>query len=366
VPLITGLVCGQRQSDDESCPPMPQQPSRARPPSAARPRPHALGWLAALVLGSLPARAQPAPADDAFVLGKALMDQGRIAEACTKFAESLALDRRSGTLLNLAVCREQEGRHATALRLFEEARARAVKDGRADRVALTEEHLARIRPRLSWLTLRVAAGAVGPDLVVLRDGEELPRVRWGTIEALDPGPHTVVATAPGRARFEATVVLGPAGDAQVVEVPAPAPPLSAPAPPTRPLEVADAVPPPPRRSSSPVLAIGWTFTGVGAAALVAAGVFGVKAIHDVRVSDMQCPGNICTTTDAFQQAQDARTEARLADIVTPVGLFTTAAGLYLLLRNRPEPSGQRATTSLPRLSTAVAYGAWCISLRGPW
>ena len=74
------------------------------------------------LLFALPAPAQITPADSAFLQGKALMDQGRTAEACEKFAESLALERRGGVLLNLAVCREEQGRYATALGLLHEAR----------------------------------------------------------------------------------------------------------------------------------------------------------------------------------------------------------------------------------------------------
>jgi hypothetical protein len=348
----------------------------------------AAGGLAAaavaLVAGLAPA--QPKPADEAFVLGKALMDQGHVAEACLKFAESLSLERRGGTLLNLASCREKEGRHATALRLFEEARERAVKDGRSDRVDLARREIDRLRPKLSWLTVRLAEGAAAPDLVVQRDGEVLPPDRWGVIEAVDPGPHAVVAVTPGRPRFEATVTVGEAGDAQVVEIPAPPVPAEKPPPPTPPVlaekppspgppipvpvpapaasapavPAAQALPPPLPAWVRPA---GGVVTGLGVATFVVGLVLGVNAIRDVRESDPLCPRDVCTTMGAFHQAQSAAVEARIADFTIPLGLLAAAGGIYLMIGPRREPSNRPAAV---HVSGRFGRGASGLSLEGGW
>jgi hypothetical protein len=276
------------------------------------------------------------------------MERGRVAEACQKFAESLALARRGGTLLNLAVCREKEGRYTAALPLLREARERALKDGRADRAALAEDHLEGVERRLSWLTVRLAPGAAVPGLVVRRDGEELPGESLGAREAVDPGPHTVTAAAPGRARFEATVTVGTAGDAQVVEIPGEAPALE------------------PRGGGTSTAAalrrpVGWTITALGLTTLVVGSAFGVEAIRDVRESAPSCPMNVCTTVAAYQQNQQAHRAARIADIAIPTGLPVGAAGLYLLLQ-----PGAHARTGSPRLAPAIAIGTSSVSLRGGW
>ncbi len=316
----------------------------------------ALAALGLVLLRALPAPAQTTPSDEAFLQGKALMEQGKTGEACRKFAESLALERRGGTLLNLGVCWEKEGHYASALRVLHEARVRALKDGHADRAELADASLQRVEGKLSWLTVRLAPHAAAPDLTIQCDGEDLPSSSWGTLRAVDPGQHTVLAAAAGRPRFEVTVQVGPAGDTQVVEIPA------APAP------------PPPRESAaSPASAptwirpVGGVVAGLGAALLVVGAVFGAEAIHEVQESDPLCPGDACTTPAAVKENGDAHTAARISDVAIPTGLALTGAGLYLLLRRSPQPAASPSAVALLRhLAPDVAPGVTRFSVRGAW
>jgi hypothetical protein len=319
--------------------------------------------LVAACLVAAPCFAQSKPADDAFLMGKALMEQGRIDDACAKFDESLKLERRGGTLLNLAVCRQKQGRHATALRLLREARARALKDQRDDRIDLAEKAMAESGAKLSWLTIRVAAGADAPDLAIQVDGEDLPRASWGVLQAVDPGSHVVAATAAGRARMETTVTVGEAGDQRSVEIPAPKPEVTAE---TRP--PADELPPapPPSVTSAAPGARAWqkplgaTVAAVGVSALAIGAVFGVKAIHDAAASNPLCPDDGCkknvpTEVAAYNQQRAAATAARVADVAIPLGAAAAAAGLVVLFLPRapaaPTRSAARVTTLLVPLLT---------------
>jgi hypothetical protein len=183
-----------------------------------------LALLAAHVLASSIARAQASPADahaaeQLFNQGRALMEQGKFAQACPLFAESQRLDPGGGTLLNLAVCHEKEGRIATALGEFETALLQAQRDKRKDREAIARERIAALAPKVPHLIITLGAGVAEIDgLSVTVDTNEVKRESFGTAMPVDPGLHRIDASAPGRKR--ATFVLPiPEGTTKPLEIP---------------------------------------------------------------------------------------------------------------------------------------------------
>jgi hypothetical protein len=76
------------------------------------------------------------------------LTEGRVSDACPKFEESHRLDPSGGTILNLALCHEKEGKLARSWSEFNEASAFARRDYRADREA---------EPYLFWTSRRAHA-----------------------------------------------------------------------------------------------------------------------------------------------------------------------------------------------------------------
>jgi hypothetical protein len=138
-----------------------------------------------------------AVAEMLFFTARGLMEAGRYAEACSKLAESYRLDTAAGTLLNLAVCHESEGRVASAWGEFRQALSDARKSNRADREELAKEHIAKLEPDLPFLTIVVPDAVKVKDLEILRNGVVLGSGGWGTELPIDPGKVEIVMRAPG-------------------------------------------------------------------------------------------------------------------------------------------------------------------------
>ena len=162
----------------------------------------AASFVALVCLAPL-ARAQSGGAEVALAemlyrQGRQLIAEGKVSEACPKFAESYRLDAATGTLLNLASCHESEHKLATAWLEYSEAVTLARHDRREDRIRFAQEHLSAIEPKLSRLTVVVPPGVEAPDLEIQVDRVSVRRAAWGVPSPLDPGAHTVEARAKGR------------------------------------------------------------------------------------------------------------------------------------------------------------------------
>lgn len=204
-----------------------------------------------LLLRTIPAAAEPAESKSAsdalFYEGNTLMAEGRVADACTKFEQSLALVRRGGSLLNVALCQEAAGALAAAAPLFQEALEIAGRDGHPDRQEIARQHLDGLRPKLAWIVVTKTPADELPGLEISCDGALVPRERWGVPTAATPGKHVILASAPGRERFEASVTVGAPGEIHVVQIPL----LREPAAPDRAARVSDAALPAPVKAATP-------------------------------------------------------------------------------------------------------------------
>jgi hypothetical protein len=327
----------------------------------------AMALLGTLTLGGArAARAdEAAVAEQLYELGRKLMAEGRVSEACPKFEESQRLDPATGTLLNLATCHEAEGKLATAWGEFKEGELAARHDGRVDREDYARLHLAGLEPRLSYLTVSVSKASLAPDLVVTLDGKPLGPGSWDTAVPVDPGEHEVVARAEGYAPFSGRVTvtylarrhaiaveLAPGKAAPRVSVVAPPPPTPA-APESRPARDGGRI-------------AGYVVGGVAVAALGAGAIFAVRANQkwDARNANGQCDATNACNSVGVAYGNDAQTAATLADVSFVVGALGAAAASYLLFFRSDAASG--TTTAQLRLGAAASASAAGLTLSGAW
>jgi hypothetical protein len=194
--------------------------------------------------------------------GRALVAEGKVNEACPKFAESYLLDAATGTLLNLASCHENERKFASAWLEFSRAVALARRDRRYDRVRFAQERLAVIEPKLSYVTAIVPPAAEVFGLEIRVDGVPLRSAARGVSTPVDPGPHSFEATAPGRKPWAQEVTITRDATNLTVQVPT----LEPVAPPT--MEPSTTAPPPSRPIPTSVYVAGGVTLGLTAAAAI--------------------------------------------------------------------------------------------------
>jgi hypothetical protein len=298
------------------------------------------------------ARAEPTSADKSlatqlFKEGRTLVDQGKYAEGCRKLEESQRLDPGGGTLLNLALCHEKEGRSATAWAEFTEALGIARKDDRPQRAEIAQQHIEALEPTLSRLTIQVPAGSDLPDLEIKRDGTAIRRAAWGTAMPIDPGEHLVEAFALGKIPWKQTVIVGGKAETKTIAVPAlenapvaPTPTAGAPSGqmPVTFVEV--------RKPINPAV---WVAYGIGAAGVGVGTYFGVRALSEQHTADDNCPQDKCVNQAGTNANANAIKYANISTVGFGVGVVGIGLGTYLLL--------SRGTTTAPSSAMASRWFA---------
>jgi hypothetical protein len=322
-----------------------------RSPAPRRPDLHAAVLAAVLLAAPLSAHAQrsdKAAAESLFQEGKALVAQGRTAEACSKFAESQRLDSSVGTLLNLARCQEQLGRTASAWATYKEASTLAHAVGQTERESAAKDFASKLEPRLS--RLRIEATSAPAGLAITRDGITVGEGSLGSAIAVDPGEHTVEATAPGYKAWSTKIVVGADADTKSVAVPALEPEPSA-VPAGQGASAATggaqgAVTGPDASASGAgggkngMRTAAFVVGGAGVVALGVGAVLGGFAMRDAGELETACRKNACSR-DNMDRVESATTKATVSTIGIGVGAAAVGAGVALLILSR-SPSKESA------------------------
>lgn len=162
------------------------------------------------------AGAQSAAAEALFDDGERLLKEGKVGEACDAFATSNKLEARAGTLLNLAMCREQNGQLATAWSAYKDAHTRATD---AKKQQFAADRAAALEPRLSYLTISVPDESRIDGLALTRNGSPVDPALWNRSIPVDGGTYVIAGRAPGHEEWSTTVVVPVEKGKISVEVP---------------------------------------------------------------------------------------------------------------------------------------------------
>ncbi len=311
--------------------------------------------LAAIVLRATPALAgDEAAAEALFLEAKKLAAEGKLGEACPKFAESNRLDRGAGTLIHLADCYEKNHQTASAWATFRDAASAAQGLRRTDWEKLATSRAAALEPKLARLTIKVVEPAEG--IAVTRDGAPTSPASWSVAIPVDVGNHVVVASAPGRKAFKATVTVRADGDRSELVVPKLEPGATG---------ATGGVATTPAgsesdsgSSGSSQRTIGFVVGGIGIAVGAVGAVTGLIAMGKNNDSKTACPNDGPCASSA---AVDASSSARTFGTVSTIGFIAGGVGLAVgavLVVTAPSASTERthstaAATKPPARSLCI-------------
>ncbi len=322
-----------------------------------------------------------------------LMSQGEYEKGCKKYEESALLDESPSRLLKLASCHERRGKVASAWATLGEAAELAEARGELHKAALALENQKRLEPHIGRLKVIVPEEAQLDDLVITRDGAPLAYALWGLAVAIDPGPHVIHVTAPGRQSWQAEIGLMPGPSTVLLRVPVlqvdsdratfdrerrllerregsqPAPislggsafEAKAPSEPA----VDDSI-------GSTQRTIGLVLAGTGVASLAVGTGFALAARSTHNDLLAMCAGNVCSAS-AVELLSEERSQVLRSNVALGVGLAALAGGAVVYFSaptsRSPRTGGGSNVAATPvarrlRLSTAVGPGGAALALGG--
>ena len=298
----------------------------------------ALALGSVVVLGSSSAWAgDPAAAREQVKLGYQLAQDGKCDEAIPHFVESLRLDVKAITLINLAACEEKTSKLADALGHWVEARARAQAEGNGPIEAEAEKKAKALESRVSKLTLVVLGAPPGAEVV--RDGVTLGSASMGVPLPVNPGAHTLVVRAKDHEDATDSVTIAE-GESKRVELEIGAPKKAVAA-------SGERGPAKPQGDSSKTSPLVYVGVGTAVAGVVVGSVTGLMAFGKASTAEDKCPNIIdCSPTgkDAVDSGRSLGTIATIAFAVAAVG---AAVGVYGLVWGKPSSSASVAVTVGP-------------------
>jgi hypothetical protein len=287
------------------------------------------GFGLALCLAAAPALAQEPDAGtrmaarELAVSGAEAFDKQDFVTALDRFKRAESLYKVPSISVMVARCYASVGRVVEAVDKYEET-LRTPLDAAAPEafqraVAEATAEVEVARARVARIEIHLPADAP-ESAVVLLDNKPVPRALLGVPTPVNPGPHRLSATAPGRAPYSSDFTLTEGGR-RTLEV-ALEPRTEAP-------ERETPSAPAPKKRGVSALAIGF-LTG-GGLAVAAGAVTGVSALNHRSKLEAACkPGCPSSLSD---ELSDFRRDRTLSYLGFGVGLAAAGVGTYFLLHD---------------------------------
>ncbi|MEO7330652.1 MAG: hypothetical protein ABI193_18905 [Minicystis sp.] len=320
--------------------------------------------IAALLLGvSLTpalASAQTSDADRATARnlaseGQDALEKNDFTTAADRFSRADALIHAPTLLLGLAHAQIGLGKLVTA----QETYARIVREGVPPRsppafakaVKDAARELDALGPRIPTVIIQVSGANGASGASVTLDGALVPSAALGVKRPVDPGKHTIRASAPGLSTSEVTLTLreGKSESVTLALTPASAdtPPVAPPPHSAPPLVVSGGAPPAVERKggTSTQKILGVSALGLGGAGLILGGVTGLLALGKHKQLKKDCPGGVCPAS-AQPTLDDYHLMGTLSTVGFIVGGVGVAGGAVLFL-TAPSTKPAKEATLVP-------------------
>jgi hypothetical protein len=306
-----------------------------------------------LTLVARAAVADPSAADRATARtlaqeGQQALDAKKFNAAADKFTRADQLVHAPTLLLGLA--RAQLGMNK--LVEAQESYNRIIREGvaagspRSWSKALEDatKEVEAINPRLPWVTITVL-GPTNPEVVI--DSTPVPNASLGVKRPVNPGSHTIKASAEGFNPSEKTMTFAE-GQSANVSLELEQAPSDAAAPVAAPQ--APEAPPP---SGSGRKTVAFVALGIGGAGLVVGGVTGVIAMSKHTQLKQACDNGVCDPETQGAALDSYHLVGNISTAAFIVGGVGVAAGAVLLL-TQPKESAPTAATWSPFIGVGSA------------
>lgn len=347
---------------------MTSRPSGCRPSARLALHRAALGASLALALAATSgALAEPSAGDRESA--RALLEKGDAAMTAGDARGALKFYEGAHALLGLPATGMAVVRAHVALKELVEARDVALSvlqipqppNEKAVHVEARKEAdktASDLASRIPSLELELDASASSASIEI--DGAAVPRAAAGVPRKVNPGPHQVKVTAPGKKPFSSTIEVA---EGEIKKVPVAleaeasgADPDPGPDPKTQPVVPRRDDPPRTSAGVSPLVPVGFAIAGAGLLTGVIAGAVSLSQVSSAK-DEHGCTNKACPAAEKKALESDldpARTTAWVSNvgfIVAGVGAVLGTVGVVVTVTSGSRPAPEAATA--PRFAFGV-------------